>query len=213
MPPRTTNRKRVRRSRRTLTVSKKYIGRRNVPTTALTHRFTRYFNSGVVNGNALHLPYLSAASFSLSQIPNVGEFTALFDMYKITFVQLRFHLNIDPSAQPAATSVYPKLYYATDYDDSTAPSSLDDLRQHARMKVRVLTPNRPVIVNIRPAIASTVYQTAVSSTYSPKWRQWVDCQNSSTPHYGLKWGIDNLTNTAYNVQIEGRMWFSCKDVR
>lgn len=181
--------------------------------TSLTHRFTRWYDSGVFTGNAIYAPLLQGASFSLSALPNVSEFANLFDQYKITHVQLRFHLDTDPGAQAAASAQYPKLYYATDYDDANAPASLDDLRQHARMQCRVLTPNRPIKVNIKPAVTTLVYRGPTTSSYVPKWRQFIDMAQTDVPHYGLKWGIDNLTNTNYKVRVEGRMWFTCKDVR
>lgn len=179
-----------------------------------TYTFTRYYDSGVIPGNATTgAPVLRGASFALSSLPGVSDFTNLFDMYKITHVQLRFHLQVDPGAQASASAIYPKLWYATDYDDDNAPASLNALREHARCKVRVLNPNRPVVVNIKPAVASLVYRGATTSSYSPKWRQWVDMAQTDVPHYGLKWAVDNLTNTNYTLQIEGKMWFACKDVR
>lgn len=204
-------RKMYRRKKKVVQRKKLVVPRKRI--TSYTHRFVRNFDSGTISGNALYAPYLSGASFSLSQVPNASEFTSLFDMYKLTYVILKFYLTIDPSAQTATTATFPRIWLAADYDDATAPSTLDDLRQHARVRDTVLTPNRPVIFKVRPAIASTIYQTGVSSTYGPRWNAWIDCQNSSTPWYGLKWGLDDFTNTNYRLKIEGKMYFACKDVR
>lgn len=177
------------------------------------HYFRRNFNFGDLPGNAVHAPYLAANTFSFSQLPNVIEFTSLFDRYMITHVQLKFFLTIDPSAQAAASAVYPRMWWVRDYDDSIAPGSLDSLREHAKVSTKILTPNRPVIVNIKPAVLSETYRSALATTYSPKWRTWIDCGATDCPHYGLKYGIDNFTNTNYVLRVEGIMWFACKDTR
>lgn len=164
-------------------------------------------------GNVAYAPLLNGYNFTLGALPDVSDFTNLFDRYMITHVQLRFFLIIDPSAQAAAAATYPKLYFVRDYDDSTAPASLNSLRQHSKCVVRVMNPNRAVTINIKPAITTEVYRSAVATSYSPKWRQWVDMAHTDVPHYGLKWGIDDLTNTNYKVEILGKIWFQCKDQR
>lgn len=168
---------------------------------------------GSFAGNVAYAPYLNAYSFNLAQLPNYTEFSNLFDRYMLTHVQLRFTLKIDPSAQAAASAVYPKLYYVKDYDDSSSPASLDVLREHSRCVQKVLYPNRPVIVNVKPAILQEIYRSGVATTYSPRWKTWIDCNTMDCPHYGLKWGLDDFTNTNMKIDIEGKMWFACKDAR
>lgn len=177
------------------------------------HHFCRRYDQSNWSGNALYNPFLIAATFSFDQLPNYADFTSLFDRFKINFIKLYVYLKIDPSAQAAATAAYPKLYWTKDYDDSSAPATLNEMREHKTCKVKVLNPNRPVIITLRPAILSEVYRTAVTYSYSPKWKQWIDCATPNVPHYGLKIGIDDLTNTNYQVKVEGKMWFSCKDTR
>lgn len=180
------------------------------------HFFRRSFAQiapGAFSGNAAYNPYLNVYSFNLAQLPGVTDFSNLFDRYMITHVQLRFYLKIDPSAQTAATATYPKLYTVKEYDDSSTPTTLDQLREHNKCQVRVLFPNRPVIVNIKPAVLSEVYRGVATTSYTPKWKQWIDMENRDVPHYGLKWGIDDFTNTNYKLDIEGKMWFACKDQR
>lgn len=176
--------------------------------------FKRSFQQAAPFAGAVgYAPLLNAYSFNLAQLPNVADFTSLFDRYMITHVQLAFYLTVEPGAQTAATATYPKLYMIRDYDDSSAPSSLNALREHSKCIVRVMNPNKPVIINIKPAITTEVYRSAVATSYSPKWNQWVDMAHTDVPHYGIKWAIDDLTNTNYKVEILGKMWFRCKDVR
>lgn len=177
------------------------------------YSFKRRFQQAVISGNAAYNPYLTGVSWSLNQLPSVSEFTSLFDRYKITYIKLYVHLKVDPSAQSATAATYPKLYYIKDFDDASTPASLDALREYANCQVKVLNPNRPVVIRIRPSQLNLVYRTGISSSYTPKWNQWVDMGTTDIPFYGLKMGIDNLTNTNYTVDIEAKMWFKCKAIR
>lgn len=178
-----------------------------------THFFKRSVAGSPINGAAGFLPYLAGTSTSLGVLPNVSEFANLFDQYMITHWQLRFYLSIDPSAQAAASAVYPRLFWCPDNDDVAIPSSLNELRERSKTRTRILTPSRPVIVNVKPSVLNEVYRGLGTITYSPKWKQWIDMSNTDVPHYGLKWAIDNLTNTNYSLNIEQVMWFRCKNVR
>lgn len=177
------------------------------------HFFKRSFLDGTIVGNATYAPYLQGKSIVLNSIPNVSEFQNLFDRYMITYAKVYYHLKIDPSAQTASTATLPKLYVVKDYDDDNAPTSINQLREHSKCRFYVMNPNRPVVIKLKPAISSSVYNTAITSTYSPKWKQWIDMASVVTPHYGWKIAIDDLTNTNYKVDVEVKLWFRCKDIR
>lgn len=131
----------------------------------------------------------------------------------ITYVKVYYHLKVDPSAQSGAIATWPKLYYVRDYDDSAPPASIDELRQHAKCTYRVMNPNKPVVFGFKPSVTNQVYRTAVTTGYSPQWRQWIDFAQVDVPHYGYKMAIDDLTNTNYKVDVEMVVWFKCKDTR
>lgn len=178
-----------------------------------THFFKRMVAGSPITGNAAYAPYLAGTSTNLGVLPNVSEFSSLFDQYMITHWQLRFYLSVDPSAQAAASAVYPRLFWCTDNDDAVVPSSLNELRERSKTRTRILTPNRPIVVNVKPSVLNEVYRGLATISFSPKWRQWIDMSNTDVPHYGLKWAIDNFTNTNYSLNIEQTMWFRCKNVR
>lgn len=169
--------------------------------------FKRGTNIFTLSGNIIHAPYIAAWSYSLAQVRGIGDFTALFDQYKITHVQVRFFLRIDPGAQTAATANVPRLYYFTDHDDDTAPSSLDNFREHQRLKIVPLNLYKPVVVNFKPSILTQAFRTTTTVGYCPKWRQWLDMAQTDVPHYGLKWALDDFTNTNYRLDVESTIWF------
>jgi hypothetical protein len=178
------------------------------------HYFKRMINNpGQFVGNALYTPLLQANSFNFNQLTGASEFTTLFDQYKIEKIMVKFFLKIDPSAQSAAGASYPKFYWVADHDDDTAAPTLNALREHTKCRVRVMNPNRPVTVIFKPSILGMRYKTVSTTGYSPMFNQWLDCNDSTVPHYGIKWGIDDLTNTNYKVDTEVTYWFACKDAR
>lgn len=177
------------------------------------YAFKRRFFSGVITGNAAHLPYTEGKNFSFAQLPGYLEFTGLFDRYMITYAKVYYHLKVDPGAQVAGAATWPKLYYLRDYDDSSSPLTLNEMREHSKTSCRVMNPNKPVVFGFRPSTLSEVYRSAISTSYSPKWNQWIDMAAVDLPHYGWKIGIDDLTNTNYKVDVEVVLWFKCKDTR
>lgn len=181
------------------------------------HFFKRNFVSTPVTGGPGLAPLLSSTFFSLNNIPGVNDFVNLFQRYMITYVKLNFYLTVDPSAQAAASAVYPKLYLVRDYTDTATPASLNALREHGKVKIRVLNPNKPVTIGLRPASLNLVNKLGGTQSYTPVWKQWHEMGNLPTPltdvpFFGLKWGIDNFTNTNYSLNVEGVMYFRCKDL-
>lgn len=156
-------------------------------------------------------PLLRTYQFSLNNVTSSTEFTNLFDMYKITHVQIKFYMVVDPSAQASAVARYPRMWWTRDYDDANT-LSINQIRERAKCGTALLTPSKPITINLKPALVVQTYRTALSTGYAPKWRQWIDCDQPDVPHYGLKIAIDDLTNTNYRVQHEIKYWFACKNV-
>lgn len=188
---------------------------RNVNLKKDLHFFKRgsMFPAEIV-GNAAYTTGVlqQAQTFSMNQIINYGEFTSLFDRYMISHVQVKIYMKSSPDAQTATTAWQPRIWWIKDYDDN-GPASISDMREHAKAKSAVLRTDRPIVINIKPAILSAVYRTALTTGYSPKWNTWIDCANIDVPHYGLKWVVDRFDNLNYTLQFETTYWVRCKDTR
>lgn len=182
---------------------------------SVVYPFKRMFGSFPwQQGNVSYAPFVQPVTFALNQLPNVTEFSNLFDQYRINFLVYKFYLRIDPSAQTAATASFPKMYWYRDYDDSAAPSNLNEIRESGRSRVAVLRPDRPVTVKFKPNTLINVWNTGLTSaTQSPVWDAWVDVANVNTTHYGFKMAIDDFTNTNYRLDLEVFCYFQCKSVR
>lgn len=176
------------------------------------HRFRRHATVQVVTGNAVYSPYQDAKVFTLSEVTGVGDFTSLYDQYRIDYVVQKFYLRIDPSAQAAASSFFPALYWARDYD-SSAILSQDEMRERANMKTAILRPDRPITIKYKPNLLREVWANSTTTTYEPVWGKWIDIAVTNARHFGHCWNINNFTNTNYRLEIETCYYFSCKSVR
>lgn len=186
---------------------------RTVNTRNELYHFTRWGATSAINGNAAYLPYSTGFAYNLNQLAGVADFTGLFDRYQITYVKHYFTLSVDVSAQSATTAVYPQLFYVRDYDDNSPLITMDEMRQHGKCRRVTLMPGKTVSIGLRPAILAMMYATAITTSYCPKWNQWVDMATPQVPYYGLKVMIDNLTNTNFSVKHEMKFWIKCKDTR
>lgn len=178
------------------------------------HSFKRAVSMSEFPGNILYAPGLfSPLGAKLSNLVNYTDFTALFDLYRINYVVYKIQLVIDPAAQTATTARWPILYWYRDYTDSSAASSLNEFQENGRMRSTTLKPWKPVVIKFKPNVLQTMYSSAVASTYKPIFNQWIDMTTPSTEHFGVKWGIDDLSNTNYRVQYRATYYFQCKNTK
>lgn len=134
-----------------------------------------------------------AYSFNLNEVPNVGEFTALFDSYRLEKVKIWFYANTTVSnagGAPYESNV--QLVLSTDYDDAAVPANMDELfqRQNSRMKKLTSTSRTPVTHTISWPRANYGTSNAIMQSKG----QWIDAGVPSTPHYGLKLVANSVSN-------------------
>lgn len=129
-----------------------------------------------------------AYSFTLDDMTNYGELQALFDQYKITHVQVVFVPKYNMSN--VTDKQLPILHVFRDYDDATAPSlTLNTFLENTKVKSRVL--DKPVSISLSPASLTEVYRGPATTSYSPKWNQWIDMAHADVDHYGIKYLIED----------------------
>lgn len=169
-----------------------------IPKTYLFSRRCERFNQPGSNTNPAGV---IGVTFQLTDLPANDDFTTLFDRFKIKEVQYRFYINKNPdwatSTQPVPTRVYPRLYWAHDFDDVTLPavgSARAALFQYPNMKEFVFNESHFATpwFKIKPAILQVGFETTISSAYTPKWNEWIDMASPATPNYGMKIYYDSL---------------------
>jgi len=174
--------------RRALTVA------RSFPRASNVHTFIRKARYGVISLAQFGTGYSAFGyTFALSNAPGYTELTTLYDQFRINWVKLwivcRFNVTTQNEAGALALGM-PQMIYHVDSDDATAPAAsdagMDTIRECRNSKGFSFGTNRTCSIFIRPAVLASAYETAVTTAYSPRYGQWIDCQNSNTPHYGLK---------------------------
>lgn len=140
-----------------------------------------------------------AANFiSLSNVPDVTDFTNLFDQFTIDSLEVHFVL---PRAAISAgnSAIFPTLAFAYDPNDSTAPTTIGDVLSYDNVTVRQFSEsNRQISFRIKPKMQQSLAAGAATSAVS----LWCSTSTASTtPWLGFKfWLVDyNSTSTAGSV--------------
>jgi len=123
--------------------------------------------------------------FSLDQLPNYTDFTALFDTYSID----RVDIVVIPGSQSA------QLYGAPDFDDSVAPTGLVDLleRQNCQVSVVGNSSYQQFRKSITPRMVIT--KTATTSPQHLPVGTQVDTADPSVPYFGYKLWLQSTNPT------------------
>jgi hypothetical protein len=162
------------------------------------HKFI--MNSGVlfsaqgVTGGTV----LGGVTFALSQIPNYTNLTNLYDDYQIEKVEIAFFLRLNQSVAEGL----PRLSVYPDFDDATSPPTIGNVFNHPRVTQHIFTEAHPEYkICIEPRVSIPAYQGAFTGYTVAPAKVWVDCANAGVQHYGLKYGIENLTNTSQYIDV------------
>lgn len=147
------------------------------------------------------------AAFNIAQLPNILDFTSLFDVYRIRCIVAKFRLVQPPEASntPATSQFYPDIYMAVDHDDAAQPTNPEVVLQYGKCKRAVLKPNRWVKYRFYPTTSVQLYRSATTTGYAPmKNGTWLDLAQTDTPYYGLKVAISNeaagVTTAPLNIE-------------
>lgn len=155
-----------------------------------------------------------------AMLNNFSALTSVFDTYSIRkytvdfvpYGEQVFNLATANGGIPSTSGVSP-LVTAIDYDDTTTPGSLVQLYEYATVQYQMTGKRHKRTVY--PKTLSQLYETALTSGYSAKSKQWIDIAQDDVPHIGLKWGV-NYPAPAATVkmyQIMVTVWYACKDQR
>lgn len=180
-------------------------------------------NVGGSNGSAQLIQnsataVLGAIAFRLDDLAQDSTFASLFDQYRIDKVLLRF------MARNIAVSVFntaspnggvPLLYITQDRDDSSAPASLNAVKEYDQCVVMNGMTSCDVMIEARPTL-SAFAGGAFSGYTTADVEPWIDVANVDVPHYGVKFAIDPLTvstTSSWVWDVEAFYYVSFRNVR
>jgi len=138
----------------------------------------------------------------------------MFDAYRINKVFIRAMPKYDTYQIQPLTSTggkIPQIVDIVDYDDKTTLSYTVDYFKYGNHRI-----HRGVqdwTRKFTPAIASTIFQNQTTSAYTQKFKQWIDAQYPTVPHYGYKLQISGETSENYALELICTLYFSCRQTR
>jgi len=164
-------------------------------------------------------------SCKFDDIVAYGEFTQLFENYRIEKVTMTFQLINNPdaawplnsgSSTGNVSNWYPKMWYVRDYDGGVT-ETISSMKERQGVKCHVLQPNKTFKITYVPMVRSLVYKTTTTEGFAPK-RLRLDIADITVPHYGLHVvydtnGIDVNDSYPFKIAVETKIKFSCKGVR
>lgn len=187
------------------------------------HAFKRIANLGTYTASVSSLgaptPAQKGFSFQLVDLPNVAEYTSLFDQYKIQKVVLKIVpktlMTQGASTGNAGPTGYGQVVTAIDYDDAATPSSKDELLEYGSAKYTQAS--RVHTRTIRPKVLNAVWVNSISTGYAPRAAPFIDNANNNVPHYGIKMWIDAPSTvgaaSSASYDVYATYYFLCKNTR
>ncbi len=139
-----------------------------------------------------------AGYFQLGQVPGSSEFTALFDVFRIACVRVKFIYGQN-TQDPSATRSIPNLVLVHDYDDGTVLTGLTDYGQYTQCVVHRM--DKPFTTSLVPRTSTAVYNGAFTGYSTTQKDVWYDCASSGIQFYGIKWAIDPVVYGAGSTVI------------
>lgn len=150
--------------------------------------------------------------FKLSSVIDSGDFTNLYDKYKIVGVKLKIMYQAN-TASTGGNSVMPVITYNVDHDDAAIPSSLNTVSTKAAARSRILTADRPINIYIKPKPAVALYQ-GIFSGFGSGNSMYVNSSSPDVQHFGLKFWINNFYTPAganNQITIQPTYYLACKE--
>lgn len=176
------------------------------------HYFTRsQFATSVVTVSA-GTPQFFASNFQLSSLPDVTDFTNLYDMYKI--LKIKYTLmpkgNSSDVGIAAGLGNMVRVCSVLDYDDSVAPTSFNQLCQYNNIKWTHSTQNHSR--TLVPKFLREV-STGLGTTANEVSTGWINCANNNVQHRGIKVGIQAPQNGTVDYDLVIKYTLAFKGVR
>lgn len=161
----------------------------------MVHRIKRTTSSAFIPGAA---DTLSALTFNLSSLPDVGDFANLFDQYCIERVDVT--IRVPRCAQPATTGeVFPFLTWALDYNDGTAPASLDAIRSYDSCRIHQF--GEGTARSAKWSIIPKFNQSSTGGTFQSANKLWLNTADLTQAWHGIKYGLTYYNTGSFNNTV------------
>jgi len=148
-------------------------------------------------------------AFTLSALPNNNEITALFDQYRISWVEVEIipEWNMAYTAFSSGNGTMGGwFHHVVDYDDAAAPTAsqtgVAELAQYPSYRCVPITSQ--IKVALKPKVALAAYAASAFTSYASATDQWIDCASTAVEHYGFKGVIEVAAPSSATVYANFR---------
>lgn len=138
--------------------------------------------------------------FTLNDISNTTDFTALFDQYRFRAVKIEFRPRFN-QANPGSVLAnrLPRLFSVIDYDDNNAPTLISQLREYQSVKETRFDQDHVRL--LKPRMAAIVLDNANTNTaLANEAAKWIDLAALTVSHFGVKIAIEGGVSGQTNLQ-------------
>lgn len=136
---------------------------------------------------------IGGATVYIPTLPNVAEFTNLFDQYRINRVSLHIFYSENQS-NSGVQYPYPLLHLYNDYN-SFGSFNLSDMQQYPNMATYQLIPGKPIVWSCRPHgqvdILTDGGLLSTSALNVSSKSQWLDTSSANIRLLGTRMYLDN----------------------
>lgn len=164
---------------------------------------------GATSVDTVGYQFGSSMQFRLENVQTAGDFTQLYDQYKIKGVKVTI-VPLSDNSTAQSSGFLPTLYWARDYDSAgVAPSNEAELRSRQDCKTMRLTGPRSIYIR-SPKCTTDVEVQGAGVTLASKIENagWIDCADTNVMHNGLKMWFKNVdlrvspgTITAFRFEL------------
>lgn len=159
---------------------------------------------GTAIGDTIGSQFGAGMAFRLANLTTSSDFTNLYDQYKIKGVAVKV-IPLSDSATANSSGFLPTLYWRRDDDDSAFPPNEDAIRQAQDVKTMRLSGPRSIYI---PYPKSAVDVNGTAPAYSAVANRWINCEDTTVFHNGLKMWFKNVdlraqpgTTTAFRIEV------------
>lgn len=150
-----------------------------------------------IGSSALDVWIPGSLAFYASDFNNIGEFSSVFDQYRINWVQVDFlFAGVSmPLVDAYFASMPYRLLTAVDHDDVVVPLPTQAgwntlLERHgARVDIVTTRETSKYSVRLKPKVLTELYRSSTTTAYAPTPAPFIDSEKTDVPHYGLKYVV------------------------
>jgi hypothetical protein len=172
------------------------------------YRIVRDFTTATWFQTSTTIEVDQAQGFSMTNVPDVSNFSSLFDQYRIALIEAWI---LPWDSNTAAVGEIPGLLASVvDYDDATS-TSYAQLMEYQNVLIGHTT--QAHYRKFVPHVAVAAYGSGVFTSFANEVAPWIDMASTGVTHYGLKVACNVGTGTQRSFDLVCRFTIDLRNVR